>query len=494
MEKIIGQGTFGTVYQAKINETGETVAIKKVMQDKTCKNRELQIMQQLHRVPHPFIMQLKYHYTTTGPGRKGSKSQHSQQVQSAEYLNLVLDFMPETLHSVVRAYHKRQEWLPAILIKSYLFQLLRALAHIHGMGIVHRDLKPQNILIDPHRAVLKLADFGSAKPLVAGEANVAYIGSRYYRAPELLLGCTEYTTAIDVWSAGCVFAEMMLGTPVFPGMSAADQLIEIVKVLGSPNEEQLIGLHRYSSVREKAVKIPLYISPQCLHQVFSSANPQPQAIALINILLDYHPARRVKAIDACAHPCFNELRLPGVAVPSPIAALSSLMPNVGMRGEAGGIIPQQYLRLGLPRNLLQFTQEELSLASTESLQLLVPGHTLPQQEREREMNSLMPFRVVGQEESTDKGIYPARRARGQDRYTAATNALLDDAEDVISPMDHSINQSQWRNEFHARTGITDLHINTQPASNQVQNGGNAEHGVRDRLDFIDRLLSRKYLN
>ena len=95
---------------------------------------------------------------------------------------------------------------------------------------IHRDIKPHNLLVDPVRQVLKLCDFGSAKAFVKGEPNVAYICSRFYRAPELIFGSTDYSTMIDVWSQGCVFAELLIGSPIFPGSSGVDQLVEIIKV------------------------------------------------------------------------------------------------------------------------------------------------------------------------------------------------------------------------------------------------------------------------
>ncbi|KAA0203593.1 hypothetical protein HAZT_HAZT001779 [Hyalella azteca] len=125
------------------------------------------------------------------------------------------------------------------LITLYMYQLFRSLAYIHALGVCHRDIKPQNLLLDPETGVLKLCDFGSAKHLVRGEPNVSYICSRYYRAPELIFGATDYTTNIDVWSAGCVLAELLLGQPIFPGDSGVDQLVEIIKVLGTPTREQI---------------------------------------------------------------------------------------------------------------------------------------------------------------------------------------------------------------------------------------------------------------
>jgi glycogen synthase kinase 3 beta len=116
--------------------------------------------------------------------------------QSEVYLNLILEFVPENLYRCSRSYSKVKQQMPMIEVKLYMYQCLRSLAYIHSMGICHRDIKPQNLLLDPAKGVLKLCDFGSAKILVKGEPNVSYICSRYYRAPELIFGATDYTTFI----------------------------------------------------------------------------------------------------------------------------------------------------------------------------------------------------------------------------------------------------------------------------------------------------------
>ena len=134
-----------------------------------------------------------------------------------------------------------------------MYQLCRALAHIHCLGICHRDIKPQNLLVHPVTQQLKLCDFGSAKALIPGEPNVSYICSRYYRAPELIFGSTDYTTAIDIWSQGCVGAELLLGQPLFPGDSGVDQLVEIIKVLGTPTKEEIPTIWNSSFLKSKAV-------------------------------------------------------------------------------------------------------------------------------------------------------------------------------------------------------------------------------------------------
>ncbi len=187
-ERVIGNGSFGVVYQATVIETGETVAIKKVLQDKRFKNRELQIMSTLS---HPSVVALKHCFYS-----KGDKPDEV-------YLNLVMEYIPETLHRTLRNHTKANKLVPITYVKCYMYQLLRSVAYIHTLGVCHRDIKPQNILLNAKTHCLKLCDFGSAKILVAGEPNVSYICSRYYRAPELVFEATEYTPAIDVWSVGC---------------------------------------------------------------------------------------------------------------------------------------------------------------------------------------------------------------------------------------------------------------------------------------------------
>uniref|UniRef100_A0A4W5KM33 Glycogen synthase kinase 3 alpha n=1 Tax=Hucho hucho TaxID=62062 RepID=A0A4W5KM33_9TELE len=214
--KVIGNGSFGVVYQARLIDSQEMVAIKKVLQDKRFKNRELQIMRKLD---HCNIVRLRYFFYSSG------------EKKDEVYLNLVLDFVPETVYRVARHFNKAKTTIPIIYVKVYMYQLFRSLAYIHSQGVCHRDIKPQNLLVDPETAILKLCDFGSAKQLVRGEPNVSYICSRYYRAPELIFGATDYTSNIDIWSAGCVLAELLLGQPIFPGDSGVDQLVEIIKVV-----------------------------------------------------------------------------------------------------------------------------------------------------------------------------------------------------------------------------------------------------------------------
>ncbi|KAJ2312924.1 glycogen synthase kinase 3, partial [Coemansia sp. RSA 2702] len=146
--------------------------------------------------------------------------------------------------------------------------------------------------------------------LIAGEPNVAYICSRYYRAPELIFGATNYTGRIDIWSAGCVMAELMLGQPLFPGESGIDQLVEIIKVLGTPTKEQIRTMNpNYMDHRFPQIK------PHPFSRIFRN-RAKAEAIDLITKLLDYTPTKRLSSIQAMAHPFFDELRDPNTRLSS----------------------------------------------------------------------------------------------------------------------------------------------------------------------------------
>ncbi|KAJ3220000.1 regulator of ime2 [Dinochytrium kinnereticum] len=294
--KVIGNGSFGVVFQAKLRESGELIAVKKVLQDRRFKNRELQIMRVMS---HPNVVALKAFFYSNGDKK------------DEIFLNLVLEFVPETVYRASRHYTKTKQIMPAIYIKLYMYQLFRSLAYIHSQGICHRDIKPQNLLLDPNSGILKLCDFGSAKILVAGEPNVSYICSRYYRAPELIFGSTNYGVTIDVWSTACVMAELMLGQPLFPGESGVDQLVEIIKVLGTPTREQIKAMNEnYTEYKFPQIK------PCSWAKVFRSRNTTPDTIELIGKLLDYTPHLRPTAIEAMANPYFDELRKPDSRMPN----------------------------------------------------------------------------------------------------------------------------------------------------------------------------------
>lgn len=287
----------------------------------------------MRKVSHPNIVELKAFFYSTE--------------KDDVYLNLVLEYIPETVYRALRHFAKQKTFMPMIEVKLYTYQLFRSLAYIHALGICHRDIKPQNLLLDPRTGILKLCDFGSAKKLAPGEPNVSYICSRYYRAPELIFGATNYTTKIDVWSSGCVMAELMLGQPLFPGESGIDQLVEIIKVLGTPTRDQI----RTMNPNYVEHKFP-QIKPHPFSKVFRKATPD--AIDLITRLLEYSPGVRLSAIEAMAHPFFDELRDSNTRLPD---------------SRTPGLVRD------LPP-LFNFSDLELSIAP-ELNQKLVPAHARP---------------------------------------------------------------------------------------------------------------------
>ncbi|CAI9101723.1 OLC1v1039117C3 [Oldenlandia corymbosa var. corymbosa] len=325
-ERVVGTGSFGVVFQAKCLETDESVAIKKVLQDRRYKNRELQVMRLLD---HPNVVHMKHcFYSTTE--------------KNEVYLNLVLEYVSETVYRVSRHYSRMNHHMPTIYVQLYTYQICRALNYLHNViGVCHRDIKPQNLLVNPHTHQLKVCDFGSAKMLVPGEPNISYICSRYYRAPELIFGATEYTTAIDMWSVGCVMAELLLGQPLFPGESGVDQLVEIIKILGTPTREEIKCMNpNYSEFKFPQIKAhPWY-------KVFNKRMPT-EAVDLVSRLLQYSPSLRCTALEACAHPFFDSLREPNACLPN------------------GRAFPP----------LFDFTPQELSGAPTELRDRLIPAHT-----------------------------------------------------------------------------------------------------------------------
>ncbi|SOV73928.1 glycogen synthase kinase 3, putative [Plasmodium sp. gorilla clade G3] len=302
---IIGNGSFGVVYEAICIDTSEKVAIKKVLQDPQYKNRELMIMKNLN---HINIIYLKdYYYTESF--KKNEKN---------IFLNVVMEYIPQTVHKYMKYYSRNNQSLPMFLVKLYSYQLCRALSYLHSKFICHRDLKPQNLLIDPRTHTLKLCDFGSAKNLLAGQRSVSYICSRFYRAPELMLGSTNYTTHIDLWSLGCIIAEMILGYPIFSGQSSVDQLVRIIQVLGTPTEEQLKEMNpNYADIKFPDVK------SKDLRKVFPKGTPD-EVINLITQFLKYEPLKRLNPIEALADPFFDELRDPCIKLPKYIDKLPEL--------------------------------------------------------------------------------------------------------------------------------------------------------------------------
>ena len=182
-----------------------------------------------------------------------------------------------------------------------MYQLLKALKFIHSAGIVHRDLKPSNILINSD-SLIKVCDFGLARSVMSltGKDIIMtdYVATRWYRAPEVLLGSTKYNTQADMWSVGCIFGELLNGTPMFPGTSTLSQLNKILEVTGKPNKEDILSIQ--SELAQNMLENISTIKQKHLKNLF----PKATAIELdlLSRLLKFNPNKRINVLEALEHP------------------------------------------------------------------------------------------------------------------------------------------------------------------------------------------------
>ena len=291
----IGRGAFGTVVQAYLTQDKKNwlgpFAIKKVPAHTEYKSRELQI---LRIADHPNIVKLQYFFTHLSPQ------------DNKVYQHLAMECLPETLQIEINRYVTNKLEMPLKHIRLYTYQIARGMLYLHGLGVCHRDIKPSNVLVDPETGVLKICDFGSAKKLEHNQPSISYICSRFYRAPELIIGCTQYTTQIDIWGLGCVMGEMLIGKAIFQGQEPLLQLREIAKLLGPPDK-------RFIFFSNPAYDGPLFSKP-----LFSGSSQQrfekyfghsgPDGIDLLMKILVYEPQQRLSPRRILAHQFFNELR------------------------------------------------------------------------------------------------------------------------------------------------------------------------------------------
>eukprot|EP01098_Paradermamoeba_levis_P009738 TRINITY_DN4072_c0_g1_i1.p1 TRINITY_DN4072_c0_g1~~TRINITY_DN4072_c0_g1_i1.p1 ORF type:complete len:294 (-),score=72.68 TRINITY_DN4072_c0_g1_i1:73-954(-) len=290
MEKYIkidklGEGTYGIVYKAQNRETGEIVALKRIRLDSEDEGvpctaiREISLLKELK---HPNIVRL---YDVIHTEKKLTLV--------FEYLDLDLKKYLDECGGVIS--------VPRM--KSFLYQLLKGVSFCHEHRVLHRDLKPQNLLIN-RKGELKLADFGLARAFGIPVRNYSHeVVTLWYRPPDVLMGSRKYSTTIDIWSAGCIFAEMVTGKPLFPGSSAQDQLLRIFKLIGTPTEEEwpaMTSLSEYPTVKKFPVypKTPLPTIVQGLDEL---------GYDLLGQMLQYDPNKRLTSAKALTHPYFDDV-------------------------------------------------------------------------------------------------------------------------------------------------------------------------------------------
>ena len=292
LEKI-GEGTYGKVFRARDRRTGRIVALKKTrleMEEEGVPStalREVSLLQML------------------------SENEHVVKLLSVEHveenkkpiLYLVFEYLDTDLKKYMDMTGKGpSNPLPKSIVKSFMYQLVKGVAHCHKHGVLHRDLKPQNLLIDKNTNTLKIADLGLGRAFsIPLKSYTHEIVTLWYRAPEVLLGSTHYSTPVDMWSVGCIFAELARKQPLFPGDSEVQQLLHIFKLLGTPNEQVWPGV---TSLKD------WHAVPQWKPQELSKFYPEldTQGIDLMKKMLRYAPADRITAKDALLHPYFDGVR------------------------------------------------------------------------------------------------------------------------------------------------------------------------------------------
>lgn len=285
--EIVGEGAYGVVCSAIHKPSNTKVAVKKIIpfeKPMFCIRtlREIKLLKHFNN--HENIISIL-------------DIQKPESLDSFNEVYLIQELMETDLHRVIKSQKLSDDH-----IQYFIYQTLRALKAMHSANVIHRDLKPSNLLLNAN-CDLKICDFGLARSIASSENNFGfmteYVATRWYRAPEIMLTFQEYTTAIDVWSVGCILAEMLSGKPLFPGRDYHNQLWLIMEVLGTPILEDFYNI-KSKRAREYIRSLPFRKKLE-----FETLFPQgtnPLALDLLEKLLTFNPQKRISVTEALNHP------------------------------------------------------------------------------------------------------------------------------------------------------------------------------------------------
>ncbi|XP_037777710.1 serine/threonine-protein kinase MAK-like isoform X2 [Penaeus monodon] len=277
----LGTGTYGSVVLGQRIDTGEKVAIKRMKRkfyswDEAMNLREVK---SLKKLSHANVVKLK------------------EVIRENDTLYFVFEYMKENLYQLMKS---REKHFSESMVKNIVCQVLQGLSFMHKHGYFHRDMKPENLLcMGPD--VVKIADFGLAREIRSRPPYTDYVSTRWYRAPEVLLRSTNYSSPIDIWAVGAIMAEIYTFRPLFPGSSEIDQIFKICSVLGTPDKRD--WPEGYSLAQQMNFKFPQF-SPTPLASLIPNAGPD--AIAIMTDMMRWNPAKRPTAQQCLRYAYFKD--------------------------------------------------------------------------------------------------------------------------------------------------------------------------------------------
>jgi len=283
----VGEGTYGTVFKAKILKTGEIVAMKKIKlgesKDEGVPSTTIREISVLKELQHPNIVTLK-----------------DVMIQDAK-IYLIFEYLTMDLRKFLDTNIPKDEQMNPMLVKSYLYQLFQGILFCHQRRVLHRDMKPQNLLIDQNGGI-KIADFGLARAFgIPIRVYTHEVVTMWYRAPEVILGSPRYSCPLDIWSIGVIYAEMVNKKPLFQGDSEIDQLFRIFRVLRTPTEDLWPGVTQLPDFKPGFPNWSTMGLKNCMKKI------DPLGYDLLEKMLIYDPAKRISAKKAILHPYFDDL-------------------------------------------------------------------------------------------------------------------------------------------------------------------------------------------
>jgi len=295
VQQKLGKGAYGIVWKALEKKTKRIVALKKIFDafqnatDAQRTYREIMFLREL--AGHDNIVQLL----------------DVMKADNDRDIYLVFEFLETDLHAVIRA-----NILEDIHKQYILYQMIKAIKYMHSAEVLHRDLKPSNLLLNSE-CLCKVADFGLARSIATLDQEKAenpvltdYVATRWYRAPEILLGSQKYTKGVDMWSVGCILGELLGGKPMFPGSSTMNQLDRIIEITGTPSPEDIEAIQSPFAATMLDSLSPT--EPRNLADVFPNASPE--ALDLLRLTMQFNPDKRITAEEALEHPYVEQFHDP----------------------------------------------------------------------------------------------------------------------------------------------------------------------------------------